>query len=152
MSVPPFLRFDPVPLRRRCDGWTPALQIAFIRLLAEGVKPGEAARRAGRNRQNAYALRKRSGAESFAAAWDEAAALGAGRRHRASPAPEPVRLAPTPPPAAPVRRPASPAAIRALGRLAASYPHPPRHAASEGPAKSDKGDKNHRLDPNCVQS
>jgi hypothetical protein len=74
--------FTPVPLRGRCDGWSPDLQLRFIRLLAEGVKPGEAARRLGRNRQNAYALRRRPGAESFAAAWDAAAEAGRARRAR----------------------------------------------------------------------
>ncbi|HZG10026.1 MAG TPA: hypothetical protein VEZ70_13695 [Allosphingosinicella sp.] len=141
MTQPSFFVFTPVPLRRRCDGWTPELQLRFVRLLAEGVKPGEAARLVGRNRQNAYALRKRAGAESFAAAWDAAAALGAARRRRASPRPRGARPAPPPPPppAAPARHLATPAAISALGRLAASYPRPSR-SARQGAAKSDNSD------------
>jgi hypothetical protein len=75
MSVPEFVVFTPVPLRARCDGWSPALQLRFIRQLAGGMKPGTAARALGKNRQNAYALRKRPGAESFAAAWDAATAF-----------------------------------------------------------------------------
>src|SRR3954452_2284835 len=74
MSLPEFIVFTPVPLRARRDGWSPALQLRFIRLLADGMKPGAAAEAVGRNRQNAYALRKRPGAESFAAAWDAAVA------------------------------------------------------------------------------
>jgi hypothetical protein len=111
--------FTPVPLRGRCDGWSPDLQLRFIRLLAEGVKPGEAARRLGRNRQNAYALRRRPGAESFAAAWDAAAEAGRARRareraakphmkgsmhlpaNRSAPCPPATAARPAPPPAPP---------------------------------------------------
>jgi hypothetical protein len=70
-----FLDFAPVPLRARCDGWS-ELQHAFVVALARGLGPGAAARSVGKNRQTAYALRKRTGAESFAAAWDAAAAFG----------------------------------------------------------------------------
>ncbi|TMJ19715.1 MAG: hypothetical protein E6G92_08070 [Alphaproteobacteria bacterium] len=70
MPTPPVIAFTPVPLRRRADGWTPELQLGFILALSRGLSPGEAARSVGKNRQNAYALRKREGAESFAAAWD----------------------------------------------------------------------------------
>jgi hypothetical protein len=78
MSRPPVIAFTPVPLRRRADGWSPELQLRFIVALSRGLNPGEAARAVGKNRQNAYALRKRPGAESFAAAWDAAIAF-AGR-------------------------------------------------------------------------
>lgn len=71
--------FDPVPLRSRRDGWTPERQRAFIRLLAKGLRPGRAAARLGMRRQGAYALRDRAGGESFAAAWDKAAAAAARR-------------------------------------------------------------------------
>lgn len=70
MSAPPVIAFTPVPLRPRADGWSPDLQLRFIVALSRGFTPGEAARSVGKNRQNAYALRKRAGAESFAAAWD----------------------------------------------------------------------------------
>jgi hypothetical protein len=66
----PVIAFNPVPLRSRADGWTPDLQLRFIVALSRGLTPGEAAASVGKNRQNAYALRKRRGAESFAAAWD----------------------------------------------------------------------------------
>lgn len=70
MPAPPIIAFIPVPLRPRADGWSPELQLRFIHALSRGLTPGEAARSVGKNRQNAYALRKRKGAESFAAAWD----------------------------------------------------------------------------------
>ena len=73
--LPAFLRFRPVPLRARHDGWTPAIQRRFILLLGRGSPPAEAARRVGRSRQTAYALRQRAGATSFAAAWDQALAF-----------------------------------------------------------------------------
>jgi len=80
MKSPAFIAFTPVPLRLRADGWSRELQLAFVHALAEGAKPGEAARALGKNRQNAYALRRRPGAESFAAAWDEAVAFARRRR------------------------------------------------------------------------
>jgi len=83
MSAPPVIAFTPVPLRHRADGWPPELQLCFIVALSRGLAPGEAARSVGKNRQNAYALRKRPGAESFAAAWDYVVARV--RRLRAQP-------------------------------------------------------------------
>ena len=68
--------FTPVPVRARKDGWTPAVQARFIELLAAGCGPSEAAAAVGKTKQTAYALRVRPGAESFAAAWDAAAAYG----------------------------------------------------------------------------
>lgn len=67
-----FLRFVPVRLRARRDGWPPELQRHFILNLARGMGAGEAAQGVGRSRQSAYALRDRPGGESFARAWDEA--------------------------------------------------------------------------------
>ncbi|HEX8623406.1 MAG TPA: hypothetical protein VF718_15670 [Allosphingosinicella sp.] len=80
MLDPPVIAFTPVPLRRRADGWSPELQLRFIVALWRGLTPGEAAASVGKNRQNAYALRNRPGAESFAAAWDEAVARVRERR------------------------------------------------------------------------
>ena len=80
MTDSPVIVFTPVPLRRRADGWPPELQRRFIVALSQGMTPGEAAASIGRNRQNAYKLRKRAGAESFAAAWDNAVALVRRRR------------------------------------------------------------------------
>jgi hypothetical protein len=67
-----FLRFTPVPLRARRDGWPPVLQRRFILNLARGMGASEAARSVGRSRQSVYALRDRPGAEAFARAWDRA--------------------------------------------------------------------------------
>ncbi len=72
MPIPSFLHFTPVPCRARYDGWLPGLQVRFIVALAQGARPGEAAERLGMSRQSAYKLRRRAGAESFAAAWDSA--------------------------------------------------------------------------------
>lgn len=71
-NLPAFLRFAPVPVKTRRDGWTPRLQFRFVLDLARGAGVEEAARRLGRTRQTAYALRRRVGAEGFAAAWDSA--------------------------------------------------------------------------------
>jgi len=73
--VPPFY---PVPLRSRRDGWTVRRQTDFLGFLAETGSVTAAAEMVGMSRKNAYALRARRGAESFAAAWE--AALGAPRR------------------------------------------------------------------------
>jgi hypothetical protein len=75
MEIPEFLRFTPVPLRAQRNGWTPELQLRFILALARGAGIGEAARQLGKSRQSAYQLREKPGAESFAAAWDGAAAF-----------------------------------------------------------------------------
>ena len=74
-SVPPFMRFDPVPVRAQRGGWSAARQRRFILALARGAGPGEAAGALGKTRQSAYDLRKRPGAESFSAAWDGAVAF-----------------------------------------------------------------------------
>ena len=80
-----FLRFRPVPVKSRRDGWSPALQRRFVVNLARGMGPSEAARSVGRSRQTAYALREKPGAGGFAAAWD--AAVDFAREMRAAPKP-----------------------------------------------------------------
>ncbi len=71
------LLFTPVPLqRRRRDGWTPAVQRAFILTLSRCGVVTEAARSVGCTARSAYQLRARAGAESFAAAWDWAIEMG----------------------------------------------------------------------------
>ncbi|MES2442711.1 MAG: hypothetical protein V4574_07755 [Pseudomonadota bacterium] len=63
--------FTPVPLlRTRHDGWTPARQRIFLAALADSGVVSRAARAAGMGVTSAYNLRRRKGAESFAAAWD----------------------------------------------------------------------------------
>ncbi len=84
--VPPFL---PVPLRPRepalsaCPagsrrGWTPERQARFIGVLAESGSVAAAARAVGMSRMAAYRLRRHSGAESLAHAWDSIIALHTG--------------------------------------------------------------------------
>ncbi|MEA3012782.1 MAG: hypothetical protein QOD42_1327 [Sphingomonadales bacterium] len=70
------LVFTPVPVRARHDGWTPARQISFIHRLALCGSVSTSARAVGMTRKSAYNLRERAGAESFAAAWDRAQAMG----------------------------------------------------------------------------
>ena len=64
--------FDPVPVRRRHDGWAPDKQIAFIEALAESGCVDEACKRVGMGRASAYALRARGDAIAFRLAWDAA--------------------------------------------------------------------------------
>jgi hypothetical protein len=74
------LAFTPVPLARvRRDGWTPERQRRFIEQLALIGLVSAAARACGMSGTSAYNLRDRPGAESFAAAWDAALALGRAR-------------------------------------------------------------------------
>lgn len=80
MTLPDFLRFDPALVRARSDGWTAALQRRFILLLSQGAGPAEAARRLGRSKQGAYALRRKPDAAGFAAAWDGAVEFAATAR------------------------------------------------------------------------
>ena len=69
--------FTPVPLARaRHDGWTPERQLRFIEQLAMIGLVSAAARACGMSGTSAYNLRDRPGAESFAAAWDAALAIG----------------------------------------------------------------------------
>jgi hypothetical protein len=71
--IPPgALDFTPVPVKARHDGWTPGVQMMFVRALAAGLGTSGAARAVGRSRQTAYRLRERPDAASFAAAWDRA--------------------------------------------------------------------------------
>jgi hypothetical protein len=62
--------FYPVPVRARRDGWTPGRQRAFIAALASTQCVDRSAAAVGLSRESAYRLRRRAGAESFAAAWD----------------------------------------------------------------------------------
>ena len=85
MADPHPFDFTPVPVRARRDGWTPERQRAFIRYLAAGAGPSEAAQAVGKTKQSVFALRDRAGAESFCAAWAAAAAFARERRFDASP-------------------------------------------------------------------
>lgn len=76
--------FVPVPVRARRDGWTEGRQRTFIAALARTGCVGQAAHAAGMSRESAYRLRRRTGAESFATAWDSI--LAARPRGSSSPA------------------------------------------------------------------
>ena len=72
------IAFTPVATgSTRHDGWTPERQRRFVALLAELGGVAAAARAVGMTPQSANRLRRRAGAESFAAACD--AALEQGR-------------------------------------------------------------------------
>ena len=60
------------PPRERQDGWTPARQAEFLRVLAATHCVSEAARRVGMSRQSAYRLRNRLKGEPFDFAWQAA--------------------------------------------------------------------------------
>ena len=79
--------FTPVPLKARHDGWTPVRQRRFIHDLAATKSITRACRAVGMSAVTAYALRKRPGAESFAAAWDRAITCNANAGRRPSPRP-----------------------------------------------------------------
>lgn len=57
-------------------------QAAFLGALAETGSVCAAARRVGMARETVYRLRRRPGAESFAAAWDAVVGRGTGDRRK----------------------------------------------------------------------
>ena len=72
--------FAPVPrLRNRRSGWTAERQRGFIAALARCGSVRAAARHVGLSARTAYRLLDRDGADSFAAAWDQALDLGRAR-------------------------------------------------------------------------
>jgi len=76
--------FNPVPVRPRYDGWTPERQRAFVEHLAETLSVEAAAALVGMSAQGARELRRRPGAQGFAAAWDAALRRGLAERGRAA--------------------------------------------------------------------
>jgi hypothetical protein len=79
-EIAALLEFEPVPRRARVNGWDADTQRAFIVALVATGSPSLAAKALGLN--GCDGLRKAKGAEGFAAAWDSALALHAGRRSR----------------------------------------------------------------------
>ena len=76
----PEIAFDPVPrLRRRRGGWSEERQRGFIAALALCGSVASAARSVGMTARGAYRLLDADGADSFAAAWDEAVEAGTSR-------------------------------------------------------------------------
>ena len=80
--VPAFL---PVATRARKNAWTARRQAAFLAALAITGSVSTAARRVSMARETAYRLRRREGAESFAAAWDVILGRGGGARRKVTP-------------------------------------------------------------------
>ena len=74
------IQFDPVPRQRnRRSGWTPERQRAFIAALARCGSVRAAARHVGLSARSVYRLLDMEGADSFAAAWDQATDIGFAR-------------------------------------------------------------------------
>ena len=73
------IRFTPVPLKARHDGWTAERQRRFIDVLAATKSLTKACAAAGMSRTSAYALRGRPDALHFRLAWN--AALKSGVAH-----------------------------------------------------------------------
>ena len=78
-AIAPLLDFEPVPLRRRANGWDADAQRAFIAHLAITGSKTHAADAVGRAPNGADQLLKRDGANSFRDAHDRALAFF--RRH-----------------------------------------------------------------------
>ena len=73
----PTIPFDPVPRQRaRRAGWSAERQREFIFALARCGSVSAAARHVGMSARTAYRLLDAPGADSFAAAWDEAIDIG----------------------------------------------------------------------------
>jgi hypothetical protein len=64
------------PKRERAQGWSALVQRAFIAELTRIGSVSAAAQAVGKTARSAYQLRDKAGAESFAAAWECAKALG----------------------------------------------------------------------------
>lgn len=76
----PLLQFAPfIHPRPKATSITPDLQRRFVATLAATGIVAQAARAIGKSMEALYMLRRRPGAEGFAAAWDEAARWGADR-------------------------------------------------------------------------
>lgn len=73
------LAFDPVPVKARHDGWTPARQRGFIARLALSGCICASARAVGKTKKAVYLLRDRPGAASFARAYELALSWGKSR-------------------------------------------------------------------------
>ena len=70
----PDLKFDPVLMRERADGWLPERQTEFIEALAESGCVADACARVGMSESSAYQLRRRPDAVHFRQAWEAAVA------------------------------------------------------------------------------
>lgn len=79
------LAFAPAPSRtNRRDGWTERTQRRFIAVLTATGTVAAAAKAVGMSQASAYNLRRRPGADGFAAAWDDALDLARDRQFQAA--------------------------------------------------------------------
>ena len=69
---PPRIRFRPVELKARHDGWTASRQIRFIEVLDATKSISKACSAVGMSRVSAYKLRDRPDARQFRLAWNAA--------------------------------------------------------------------------------
>lgn len=72
MQQPPRIRFRPVELKVRHDGWTAARQLHFIQVLDATKSISKACSAVGMSRVSAYKLRDRPEAGQFRLAWNAA--------------------------------------------------------------------------------
>lgn len=82
---PPRIRFTPVQLKARHDGWSPERQFRFIEVLAATRSVTKACRAVGMSRDSAYTLRDRAEAAQFRLAWTKALEPGLAGERRRSP-------------------------------------------------------------------
>jgi hypothetical protein len=84
---PPLIRFRPVELKARHDGWTAARQVHFIEVLAATRSIAAACGAVGMSRTSAYKLRDHPEARQFRLAWSAALRpdIEVIRRHGAPP-------------------------------------------------------------------
>ena len=82
---PPRIRFRPVELKVRHDGWTAARQVHFIEVLAATRSIAAACGAVGMSRTSAYKLRGHPEARSFRFAWSAALRPDFDRPRRLSP-------------------------------------------------------------------
>lgn len=83
---PRLIRFSPVTLKSRHDGWTPERQFRFIAELAATRSITRACKAVGMSREGAYTLRDHpEAAAGFAIAWREALAPDFAASRRRSP-------------------------------------------------------------------
>jgi hypothetical protein len=73
------LAFDPVPVRRRIDGWSPEKQRDYVEALADTGVARQAAAMVGMTEQSASRLRRRADARSFDRTCEAAMRVGARR-------------------------------------------------------------------------
>ena len=85
MQQPPRIRFEPVQLKARHDGWTAARQIRFIEVLDTTKSIAAACRSVGMSRMSAYKLRDRPEARQFRLAWNAALRPDLGQRRLGAP-------------------------------------------------------------------